>query len=248
MATEAQASRDLWRFDDASGVTIVCGELSADLLDRMPYTDRRDPDYVRLYTYSDLDSLVELYGYLRAANPRLRVRYRLARDLTEEDYTTHLVALGGVDFNVVTRRLIDKLNLPVTQIGFFDDMASAAFVVRRGDRVVNRFVPRLGSQPGADGKRPLLEDVAHFLRGPNPFNRQRTFTVCNGMYGRGVLGAVKSLTDEAFRERNTGFVSGRFTGGEVFSIVFGVEPYEDTVHTPDWTAPGTVLHTWSDGD
>ncbi len=239
--TVRRHSDELWRFPESSVVTIVCGLLDERIRQNMPYTHRSDPDYVRLYNYSDPDSLIELYGYLRATNPRVTIRYKLAPDLTEDDYKTDLALLGGVDFNSATERLLKKIDPPVSQIGFYPNEPEAAFVERQGGRIGQRFTPSLQGEKG-----PLVWDVAQFIRGRNPFNQQRTFTICNGMYGRGVLGAVRALTDATFRERNTDFVRQTFPADSTFSVLFKVEPYEDTVHTPDWTQKGTVLHTWSD--
>ena len=44
----------------------------------MKYTDLDSPDYIQLYTYSELDALFELYGHLRAANPANQVDLRIA--------------------------------------------------------------------------------------------------------------------------------------------------------------------------
>jgi hypothetical protein len=239
------AGGDLWRFPESSVVTIVCGFLADEVRENMPYTHQSDPDYVRLYNYSDLDSLVELYGYLRATNPRLTIRYKLAADLTQSDYTTDLAVLGGVDFNDATRRLLEKIDPPVTQESLYPARPEAYFVVRSESSGEQQFTAKLEDHAVRD-KHPLIEDIAQFIRGRNPFNQERTFTICNGIFARGVLGAVRALTDDTFRERNTEFVRQRFPADSTFSILFKVEPYEDTVHTPDWTQKGTVLHTWSD--
>jgi len=113
----------------------------------------------------------------------------------------------------------------------------------------------VGDQPGSyppvidqiDGQDVLLEDVGYFCRGPNPFNRQTTVTVCNGMFSRGVLGAVRTLTDRQFRDDNVEYLSRTFGDHDSYSILFRVPIINQrVVVTPDWTAPGTVLHTWSE--
>src|SRR6266571_4703196 len=86
------------------------------MLERMPYTDLDDPDYIQLNRYSELDALFELYGHLRAANPANQVDLRIADLLTPDEYTSHLVSLGGVDWNQATRSVIQGLALPVRQV------------------------------------------------------------------------------------------------------------------------------------
>jgi transcriptional regulator with XRE-family HTH domain len=229
-----------WYFADQRPVTIVCAPLPDDLRKQMPYTHPDDPDYVALYSYADLDSLIELHGHIRTINPDAQVNIRLASDLVEDDFTTHLILLGGVDWNVITRHLLDVVRIPVRQMSRDDHPTGAAFEVTGPDGIV-RFPPVLRR----DGARNILvEDVAHFIHGPNPFNRKRTVTVCNGMYGRGTYGAVRSLTDERFRDRNGEYVRERFQPGETFSILTRVRTVGAGVATPDWTLAETRLHEW----
>ncbi|MBO3743099.1 hypothetical protein [Actinoplanes flavus] len=63
------------------------------------------------------------------------------------------------------------------------------------------------------------------------------------MYGSGVYGAVRTLTHDVFREKNADYLAQRFTG-DTFSLLFRVQVLNGVAATPDWTAPGTVLHTW----
>jgi hypothetical protein len=92
----------------------------------------------------------------------------------------------------------------------------------------------------------LDEDVAHFYRSRNPFNRKRTVTMCNGTHSRGVLGAVRALTDVRFRDRNNAYAQSRFAELETFSILSRVQVLlKGQVVTPDWTSPDYLLHEWA---
>jgi hypothetical protein len=93
-------------------------------------------------------------------------------------------------------------------------------------------------------RRSLIEDVAHFFRAPNPLNEKRTITICNGMYQRGTLGAVRALTDVRFRDRNEAHLRERFAGQRTFSIVTRVEVILGAAVTPDWTSSDDLLHEW----
>ncbi|GAA1691413.1 helix-turn-helix domain-containing protein [Fodinicola feengrottensis] len=228
---------DFWQFPTDQVITIVCARLPENLRERMPYVDESDPDYVRLYNYADLDSLIELFGHIRATNPANEVQFKLAHELVVNDYTSHLVLLGGVDWNVVTREMLARLRLPVQQLSY-DAPGGAAFEVpdRNGTR-------RISAMLDAEGKT-LLEDVALFVRGESPLNRKRTVTICNGMYGHGTYGAVRALTDPRFRNRNGEYVAARFAKHDTYSLLFRVGIFDSTAVTPDWTAEGTVLHEW----
>jgi hypothetical protein len=233
-----------WVVKGTDQITIVCAALPDQLRAGMPYTDPNDPNYIELYTYADLDALLELHGHIRAVNPHAEVRVRTAKALVKDDVTSHLVLLGGVDWNLLTREVLRSRELPVTQESDDVQQDEARFVVRDGDKVVKKFGPEVH----VDGDRVrLIEDVAHFYRGPNPFNRLRSVTICNGMYGRGVLGAVRALTDAKFRDRNAEYVR-KFDPDAGYSILARVRIVAGDVVTPDWTDPHTRLHEWSASD
>lgn len=228
----------IWRFPAGQDITIVCARLPDEMRARMPFTDPTDPDHVDLYDYADLDALVELYGHVRSVNPNNQVNYRTSDALTQDDYTSHLVLLGGVDWNEATRDLFRRVNIPVDQIARDTPGDVGGF---RVDGIEELFKPKL--LPG--GSRPeLLEDVALFLRGPSPYNQKRTLTICNGMFGSGTLGAVRALTDVRFRDRNEGHVAQRFAQQDTFSIITRVPIVYGRVVTPDWTIPDTLRHEW----
>ena len=231
-----------YRFEPGQNITIVCAQLPQEILQRMPYTDRLDPDFTESYRYSDTDALLELFGHLRASNPASRVEYRAAGSLSEDDYTGHLVALGGVDWNQATSSLLERLHLPVKQINEWDKEGGAYFKVTGEDGQTVAHRPQLDKW----GERKILrEDVALFARAESPFNRERFVTICNGMYGRGTYGAVRALTDERFRDRNMEYIQARFATSEAFCLLTRVTVANGVTLTPDWTLPETVLFEWS---
>ena len=234
-------SAGTWRFEDGRPITIVCAQLPSRLLQLMPYTDPEDPDYIALNAYSDLDALFELHGHLRASNPASQVNLRTAQQLVSDDYTTHLVVLGGVDWNQATHSVLARLQLPVEQVNDWDSPEGPYFEVTEGSTKAQH---RPALERSA-GKTILAEDVALFARAVNPFNRKRTVTVCNGMYGRGTYGAVRALTDARFRDRNTGYIDDRFAGSDAYCVLTRVQVVAGAVVTPDWTEPENRLFEWS---
>ena len=106
------------------------------MLAKMPYTEIDDPDFIELLTYSDLDALFELHGHLRAANPGNQVNLRMADKLTSDDYTSHLISLGGVDWNAITRYHDDSMPLPVRQIADWDTPGEQYFQVEENGEIV----------------------------------------------------------------------------------------------------------------
>lgn len=232
----------LYRFRAGDRITIVCGQVPEEMLRQMPYTDPLEPDFVMSYQYSDLDALIELFGHLRARNPTSPVGFKAADQLESDDYTGHLISLGGVDWNVATSSVLADLQLPVVQVNEWDKEGGAYFEVAEDDgrKVAHR--PRLDE---SGGKKILQEDVALFARAVNPFNRKRFVTICNGMYGRGTYGALRALTDERFRDRNMEYIRARFASSEAFCILTRVTVKNTVTLTPDWTVPETRLFEWS---
>lgn len=231
-----------WRFRPGETITLVVARLPAMMLERIPYTDISDPDYIELLTYSDLDSLLTLHGHLRAANPVSEVNVRLADRLQEDDYATHMVSFGGVDWNLATTSLLQELELPVRQVADWDSPDGQYFEVA-DDAGITRHRPVLDSVLG--GKTVLRQDVALFARAVNPFNKKSTVTILNGMYGRGTLGAVRALTDSRFRGRNAEYLAATFPDSRSYCILSRVQVIAGRTMTPDWTDPRMRLFEWS---
>jgi hypothetical protein len=253
-----------WRFADGNQVTIVCAQWPEHMRAQMPYTEVDQPDYTELLNYSDLDALFELHGHLRAANPANQVFLRIAGKLTSDEYTSHLVSLGGVDWNTATSTALKALPMPVRQIADWSTPGQQYFEVEENGTSVRhepvletvsvaaapgsagRPVPHgAGSPDGSSGhKQVLREDVALFARAVSPFNRKRTVTICNGMYGRGTYGVVRALTDARFRDRNVEYLRSQFSGSDAYCILTRVPIVDGVTLTPDWTVGDYTLFEW----
>jgi hypothetical protein len=228
-----------WRFMDGKRITIVCAQWPQ----HIPSTDVGDPNYIELLNYSELDALFELHGHLRAANPANQVYQRIARRLESDDYSSHLISLGGVDWNTATSTALRRLPLPVRQVADWDIPGGQYFEVEENGTIVRHrpVVEKVSIQPEGI----LREDVALFARAVSPFNRKRTVTICNGMYGRGTYGAVRALTDTVFRDRNPEYLRSRFSGSEAYCILTRVPVADGATLTPDWTSDDYTLFEWS---
>lgn len=229
-----------WRFPPDEDITIVCTALPRAYLETMPYTDQSAPDYVDLYKFADLDALLELYGQLRAANPRSEVRVRTPAEVKPDDYAGHLVLLGGVDWNTITAELLHRLEVPVRQLARENEEVAGGFLIGAGEDE-RRIEPVLRSE---GDRQILVEDVAHFFRAPSPLNDNRTVTICNGMYARGTYGVVRALTDPRFLERNEAYLRARFADERTFSVISRVKVFLGETVTPDWSDGEDVLHEW----
>jgi transcriptional regulator with XRE-family HTH domain len=265
--TGSPSSSSSYTFDfEAGRITLICPEVPQ--LGRSPLADENNPNHTKLYRYADLDALIEMWGHVRASNPELRVRHRLPTEVSADHLSGHLILIGGIAWNRVTGRLLRVLdNLPIRQLSVPDLADGEIFRSRNGqeyrpiweeskDPVPEDEAPsqeQLEAVQAQDAwrdetPRELVEDVALFARLPNPFNHSRTITICNGVYSRGVLGAVRMLTDDAVRERNEAYLAERFPGG-VFGLLMRVPVINGEAVTPDLEIADNRLFEWSpEGD
>ncbi|MEU4193142.1 hypothetical protein AB0E69_14680 [Kribbella sp. NPDC026611] len=250
-----------YTFDFETGrITIVCPEAPEE--GRSPLADEHNPNHTRLYRYADLDALIELWGHVRASNPELLVRHRLPSEVLADHLSGHLILVGGVAWNQVTHRLLRVLeDLPIRQLSIKDIADGEVFRSRDG----KEYLPVWEEQKGtgitppssaelvaeqaqdawrSGNPRELVEDVALLARLRNPYNHSRTITICNGVYSRGVLGAVRTLTDDAVRERNEAFIASHFPNGS-FALLMRVPVVNGEAITPDLEIEDNRLFEWT---
>jgi hypothetical protein len=236
-------ARQFWRFDDAQ-VTVICSDLrKSDELELGPLSEEDNPNYAKLYSYGDLDALFDLYGHLRATNPEFPADIRRE---APEDLCNHLVVLGGIAWNDVTRRLNDMLALPVRQASDAKSPTGEIFVTEGTSNGGHQFLPRWRENNPGTLEKPgvLLEDVGMLARLPNPYDENRTLTYCNGIHSRGVLGAVRCLTDPAVRDKNENYLEETFRGSDRFIVLMRVKVHGSKTVNPTLRNPGTVLYRW----
>ncbi|MFF0380439.1 transcriptional regulator [Actinoplanes missouriensis] len=236
------ASHRSWFFADGGPVVIVVPD--AGLAAIGPFADEAHPNHTAAHQFADLDALIELHGHIRAENdPTLPVFFKPASKVEADDLSGHLVLIGGIGWNPVTRRLLRMLEeLPVRQIDTPELTTGEIFAVGHGADE-RRFLPVWSE--GDEQTRELEEDVALLARVPNPFNSSRTLTLCNGIHSRGVLGAVRTLTDAQVREANEAFLARRFPES-VYGLLIRVPVFHGRALSPDLQDPRNILFTWPD--
>jgi hypothetical protein len=87
---------------DAGPVIVICPTTPRDVQGSL--ANEQNPNFTKMRQYGDLDALIELYGHLRAENPKLDVFHRLISDVVSDDFSSHVILLGGIGWNQVTRR------------------------------------------------------------------------------------------------------------------------------------------------
>ncbi|MEU4561818.1 helix-turn-helix transcriptional regulator [Actinoplanes sp. NPDC023936] len=237
------ASHRSWFFADGGPVVIVVPDAGKDAVG--PLADEAHPNHTTAHQFADLDALIELHGHIRAENdPTLPVFFKPASKVEADDLSGHLVLIGGIGWNPVTRRLLRMLaDLPVRQIDDTPTLKTGEiFAVGHGDDE-RRFKPVWSD--GDEQSRELEEDVALLARVPNPFNSSRTLTLCNGIHSRGVLGAVRTLTDAQVREANEALLARRFPEG-VYGLLIRVPVFHGRALSPDLQDSRNILFAWPD--
>ena len=226
-------------FDDGP-VTIICPE--APEASRGELAKESNANYTKLLRYADQDALIELWGHVRAENPELEVRHCLPTEVTADDFSSHVILIGGTGWNRVMRRFLTTLaQVPIAQVEDEKVPTGEIFRVKDENGAVRKFYPEWDELP--DGGQDLIEDVALVARLPNPFKVSRTLTICNGVHSRGVLGAVRCLTDRRVREANEKYLSGRFPDG-TFAMLVRVPVLDLEALSPDLQNPNTRLYEW----
>jgi transcriptional regulator with XRE-family HTH domain len=228
----SSAARSMWYFPDFSRITLVCDRLPPDL--RPPQADLGNLNYVRFADLADLDTLIDIYGAIKAYNPASRVVITAAEDLTKRDVANHLVLIGGRVWKTVTPWFSRIFPIPIDD---GDPWDRRAIVVYYPDHEEREFKYTL-----ADDE--LVEDVGLFARGQNPAAPLRTLTICSGVTTRGVHGAALSFIDPEMRERNEQYITSRFPSGSTYCIVMRVPVVNQDPLTPDLSKTENLFFEW----
>jgi hypothetical protein len=234
---EIVAIRRSWHFPAGTGpATIVCAQLPKG--ETSPLADLAHPNYNELLSFADLDALVELHGHIRAENPMIDVFYKAAPNVVPDDLSGHVILVGGVAWNDITKRLSEMISLPVRQVGYPSLKTGDIFVAQLNGKE-HKFLPKWNSD-----RQVLTEDVGLLARVPNPLNSSRTLTICNGIHSPGVAGAVRCLTDARLREFNESYLTNNFSGVNSFVILMRIQVIEGQAMTPDLNISSNILYQW----
>jgi hypothetical protein len=221
-------------FPDGSRITLVCNRLPPELLPA--HADPGYLNYVRFAGLGDLDSLIDVYGAIRAYNPTSRVVITAAEDLRQRDVANHLVLIGGKAWNTVTPWFSRIFPVPIESE---DPGVRGAIVVHDPDGAEREFTYTL-----IDGE--LVEDIGFFARGVNPAAPLRTLTIIGGITTRGVHGAARCFIDPEMRGRNEDYLYPRFPEGSTYCIVMRVPVVNRDPLTPDLSIAENRLFEWHD--
>lgn len=226
----------IWHFPAGSRVTLVSYRLPPDRLP--PSASVNDLNHVRLSALADLDTLVDVYGAIRAYNPTSQITIMAAQDLTKQDVANHLVLIGGLTWEAVTKWFSRIFPVPIDA---GDPFERGAIVVHDPDSDTED----LKFSYVLDGDE-LVEDVGFFICGKNPTAPRRSLTICGGITTRGVHGAALCFIDGEMRENNEEYCVSRFPHGSTYCIVMKVPVANNDTLTPDLSKKENRLFEWCD--
>lgn len=236
VAHATPAEESVWHFPDSSRITLVCSRLDPNR--QPPRANPDDLQYVRFADLADLDTLIDIYGAIRAYNPAsTRIVITAAQDLNQRDVANHLVLIGGLAWETVSPVLGPIFPIPIKVA---DPAEAGAIVIDDPDDQVSgkrEFTYRL-----VNGK--LVEDVGLFARGENPAAPRRTLTIVGGITTRGVHGAARCFIDYEMRERNEEYLVPHLRSGSTYCILMRVPVINRDPVTPDLSKPENRLYEW----
>jgi hypothetical protein len=224
---------------DVGPVIVICPDAPEEVRGSLAKED--DPNFTKLQQYGDLDALIELYGHLCRENPTLEISPKLASEVVPADHRKHVILLGGIGWNKITRQMEEVLGrVPIKQIDVTDLPGGDIFQVEAADGVKSFYYPK---SEEVGGRQELVADVAYVARLRNPFQFDRTLTICNGIHSRGVLGAVRCFTDATVREHNEKCLANQFPEGE-FAMLLRVQVVGNDTSSPDLRDSAGRLYEW----
>ncbi|MEP7021253.1 MAG: helix-turn-helix transcriptional regulator [Pseudonocardiales bacterium] len=259
-----------WYFShDGQPITIISSPMPLERLEGIDYARPTHPNAIASLANADIDSVVELFGHIRAENPRADVHFTTADRVDADDLTGHVVVLGPSGppqarlTNTRTGWFTERMNLPVRVglppggdpefDGWFEVSVDANGVPEYGGHRVETHQPQWQEEVDAegttqrafvDGLPQLVYDLALIARRPNPLNSSAKITVCFGVFTRGTYGAVRAFTDVALRQANEAYVRERFTDQDDFWMVIRVPVYSELTVTANLARPYSRIVEW----
>jgi transcriptional regulator with XRE-family HTH domain len=217
----------IWQFPDMLAVSIVC----SDAPDPPPYADPSHLNYSRYARHADIDTLVDVFGQIKAENPASMIRILSPGELGNDFALNHLVLIGGAALDAAY--FAQNIPLPVPRpLG-----ETYIFACKVGEE------EREFASVREDGA--LMEDVGLIARVPHPIVSESTVTVLSGITSRGVHGAALCFTDVHVRDENVQYLEQAFGSADTFCVLMRVPVRGSMALPPNLGRENTCLYEWS---
>jgi transcriptional regulator with XRE-family HTH domain len=223
----------IWHFPDPIAVSVVC----SDAVDPPVYAQDSHLNYSRYARYADLDALIEIFGQVKADNPKRMIRI-LPTDRMDQDFAlNHLIIIGGAASGAASLFAQD-IPLPVAE------------EIRGTDPVTHLFRCSVREETrdfksARDDEGTLVQDVGLIARSPHPIIPGATVTLLSGITSRGVHGAAQCFIDTHVRDTNERYLESAFGNVESFCILVNIPVQNDVALPPNLWRENTRLYEWS---
>jgi transcriptional regulator with XRE-family HTH domain len=224
----------LWHLAEPMAISIVC----SDAEEPPPYAKASHLNYSRTARYADLDTLITVFGQVKADNPPPRmVRIMPAGRLVQDFALNHVILIGG-EASVAAGLFAQDIPLPIPEEIADTDPVTHLFRCSIGPET-----REFRSVRDAEGN--LLQDVGLIARGPHPLIPGGTVTLLSGITSRGVHGAAQCFIDTHLRDTNERYLEDAFGNVESFCILMNIPVQNDVALPPNLWREGTRLYEWS---
>ncbi len=223
----------IWHFPDLIAVTIVC----SDAVEPPSYAQASHLNYSRYARYADLDTLIEVFGQVKADNPARMVRILPAGRLIQDFALNHLIIIGGAASDAASLFAQD-IPLPIPEKIPGTDPVTHLFKCSVEDEA-----REFRSSRNYEGA--LIQDIGLIARGPHPIIPGGTVTLLSGITSRGVDGAALCFIDSHVRDTNERYLEKAFGNVESFCILMNIPVQNDVALPPNLWRENTCLYEWS---
>jgi hypothetical protein len=221
--------RRVWGFKDRDSVILVCSEL-----DEPEKRQKVEPrEFIYSLKYGDVDAYFEVVVTLLRVYPSIKLRVMSAgeAETTKLDIGSHLVVIGGPDYNPLANRVMSWDTQFLYRSPYVDTRSeSHPNEIVLFDQVKQKEYCHLND----------TRDYGYFERIVNPHNSDRLVVLIGGCHTIGVTGAAKafSLTPQEdgatplITLKNARLVAKKIKKSKSFSVLVETERFGQTISTP----------------
>lgn len=222
--------RKVWGIRNGDHVIVVCSELD-NAIQRQQVEPR---EFIYSFKYGDVDAYFEVMVTLLRLFPRIKLRLFSAGEAENVriDTMSHLVLIGGPDYNSITGRILKE---GITRYDYKSPDTDEKPIIYPEEIVIHDTIKGTYFCELNDEK-----DYGYFERIKNPNNPRTNIILFGGCHTIGVTGAVKafSMAESERGEtprvvlRNAKTAAKKISSKESFSILFRVTRIGQTINTP----------------
>lgn len=222
--------RKVWGIKDKDYVIVVCSELD-DPEERQNVEPR---EFIYNLKYGDVDAYFEVVITLLRLFPKIKLQVMSCGEAenTRMDFGSHLVLIGGPDYNTFTERVLEK---KITQFYYRSPYADEYSKMNPDEIVLYDSQKKVEYCELSEEK-----DFGYFERVFNPNNPEKSIILIGGCHTIGVTGSIKAFSMFESEQgeipkivmSNAKKLSKKISRKSEFSVLLPVERVGQTINTP----------------